>query len=312
MSTGLTLYEIIWFFLLYSFFGWLLEVVYQAVSKGKIINRGFLNGPVCPIYGFGIISIYIFFNSISPDGIENIHGVILFVLGTAIATLIELFGGWALDKLFHARWWDYSKEPFNLNGYVCPKFSLYWGLIIVFVVRIFHPFIASHTVEIWPEKYGWPVAGILSCVYFADFVVTVLIVSGLNREIEQLDTLQQKMRRTSDSLSTVLGSNALKTVQRIQTGRIKVELAKEEFLDQAAAARERAKVLSAERRSEVEAEVTSLLHDEEEILDGQARLYERLAKNRFFGTKRLLAAFPDMRSTTHKDALEAVKNELNN
>ena len=73
MIGGLTIYEIVWFFMLYSFLGWVLEVVYHAVSNGEIVNRGFLNGPVCPIYGFGMVGVFTLFNSLASGGITEVN-----------------------------------------------------------------------------------------------------------------------------------------------------------------------------------------------------------------------------------------------
>lgn len=289
---GLSLYEIVWFFMLYSFLGWVIEVVYHAVSKGVIVNRGFLNGPVCPIYGFGMVGVFLLLNSLFPEGAYGMHGGLLFVFGLALATVIELFGGWALDKLFHARWWDYSKEPFNLNGYICPKFSLYWGFIIVFAVRIFHPFLARNTVEIWPKSIGWPVAIVFAVIYMADVVVTVMMVSGLNKQLEQLDQIQASMRVVSDDLTEKLGGGSLKTVQRIEEGRVKAELAQNDIKDLASEARE-----NLDRKMQA-------------LTEKQNALYRKIAENPFFGPKRLIDAFPDLTVHDHAEAFRKVKEML--
>lgn len=307
---GLTLYEIIWYFILYSFLGWVLEVVYQAVSKGKVVNRGFLNGPVCPIYGFGMIGVFLLFNSLFPGGAYGMNGALLFGFGLLLATLIELIGGFALDKMFHARWWDYSNEPFNLNGYICPKFSLYWGFAIVFAVRIFHPFLARITVDAWPKQYGWPAAVLLSLIYAADVVVTVMIVNGLNRELERLDDIRESMRVGSDSLSEFLGTESIKTAQRMQEGRIQAELAKAELKEQAASAREKMKDQSSSLRTRIEGRLQELISKQNKLFDEEESLFRRLLKPQVFGVRRLLTAFPNMRSTKHKEALESIKNKL--
>ena len=118
---GMETYEMLEFFMIYSFLGWCLEVVYHAVSKGMIVNRGFLNGPVCPIYGFGVVSIFIMVHLLSTnkDGmlsqdIGQVSALAIFLGGVVLSTLIELIGGFALDKIFHARWWDYSDKHFLL------------------------------------------------------------------------------------------------------------------------------------------------------------------------------------------------------
>lgn len=107
MICGMTYYQICWYFLIYSFGGWALEVVYHAVACGKVINRGFLNGPVCPVYGFGVLSVFAMMNTFQGSGYQLSDGMI-FLFGVILATAVELIAGWLLDVCFHARWWDYS------------------------------------------------------------------------------------------------------------------------------------------------------------------------------------------------------------
>ena len=121
MICGMTYYQICWYFLIYSFGGWALEVVYHAVACGKVINRGFLNGPVCPVYGFGVLSVFAMINTIQGGGYLMNDGMI-FLFGVILATAVELIAGWLLDVCFHARWWDYSSKPLNLHGYICLEF----------------------------------------------------------------------------------------------------------------------------------------------------------------------------------------------
>ena len=135
----MTYYQICWYFLIYSFGGWALEVVYHAVACGKVINRGFLNGPVCPVYGFGVLSVFAMMNTFQGSGYQLSDGMI-FLFGVILATAVELIAGWLLDVCFHARWWDYSNKPLNFHGYICLEFSLIWGVAILLVVKIFQSF----------------------------------------------------------------------------------------------------------------------------------------------------------------------------
>ena len=107
MICGMTYFQICLYFLIYSFGGWVVEVIFHAVALGKVINRGFLNGPVCPVYGFGVLSVFALLNTIQGSGRQMSDGMI-FVFGIVLATAVELVAGWLLDVCFHARWWDYS------------------------------------------------------------------------------------------------------------------------------------------------------------------------------------------------------------
>ena len=150
------LYAACCFFLIYSFLGWVIEVVYHAVTLGKIMNRGFLNGPVCPVYGFGMTAVLFMFDILGTD-----DPVAVFIIGTLLTTVIELTAGWALYTFFHARWWDYSNMPLNLGGYICPAFSIIWGLAVLAVVRIAHPAIEAVTVDLIPVSILLPLIVIL-------------------------------------------------------------------------------------------------------------------------------------------------------
>ncbi len=155
----MTLFEALCFFLIYSFIGWVTEVVYHAVTLGKIMNRGFLNGPVCPVYGFGMTAVLFVFSLVSVD-----NPFIVFLIGVILTTLIELIAGWALYTFFHARWWDYSSMPLNLNGYICPAFSIIWGLAVLAVVRIAHPALEAVTIGLIPHSILLPITIILTAV----------------------------------------------------------------------------------------------------------------------------------------------------
>ena len=118
---GFSLYHVLAFFLIYSCTGWCLEVIFAAATTGQLVNRGFLNGPVCPIYGFGMV-IVLFTLTPLQDSV-----LLLYIGGVILPSALELVGGWALYKLYHTRWWDYSDFPFNIGGYICLEFSLLWA-----------------------------------------------------------------------------------------------------------------------------------------------------------------------------------------
>ena len=180
MVCGFSLYQILAFFLIYSCLGWCLEVIYAAVSTGQLVNRGFLNGPVCPIYGFGMIIVLF---TLSPLA-DNL--LLLYIGGVILPSVLELVGGWALYKLYHTRWWDYSDFPFNIGGYICLEFSLLWGVGTIVVMKAVHPVIAGF-VEMVPQMVGFVLMCILYACYAADVVVTAFAASDLARELDALE-----------------------------------------------------------------------------------------------------------------------------
>ena len=163
----LSLYELLWYFSIYSFLGWCMEVVFCTVRTGKLVNRGFLNGPVCPIYGFGMVIVLAVLGRFS----DNI--ALLFFGGMVLTSALELVGGWALKKFFHTTWWDYSEKPLNIGGYICLQFSLAWGVCVVLAVRFLH-----RAVEAFVHGIPFPLGVVLLCIlmayFLADTAVTVL------------------------------------------------------------------------------------------------------------------------------------------
>lgn len=127
------MYLLLWIFFVYAFLGWCTEVSFAALTSGRFVNRGFLNGPVCPIYGVGVVIVLFFLDPLRGNTF------LLFLGSVLLTSLLEWVTGFVLEKIFHQRWWDYSNEPFNLGGYICLRFSIAWGLACLFVVEIIHP-----------------------------------------------------------------------------------------------------------------------------------------------------------------------------
>ena len=120
---GVSLYYIINWFFIYSFLGWIWESCYVSIKSKKPVNRGFINGPLCTIYGFGAVSVYL----ILKDFDRNL--LILYAGGVIVATALEFVTGWLMETIFHTRWWDYSNNKFNVHGYICLGCSLVLNLM---------------------------------------------------------------------------------------------------------------------------------------------------------------------------------------
>ena len=222
MLFGFTFYQIAAYFLIYSFLGWCVEVAWAAVRHGKLINRGFLNGPVCPIYGFGMLALLF---ALTPL-LDN--SLLLFIGGMIIPSAIELAGGWLLYKLYHTRWWDYTEQPFNLGGFICLEFSLYWGLGSVFIMKLVHPTIAA-LVGAVPGTLGWALLALLYLVYAADVVVTGIAAAGLADELDTLEKIADGIHDVSDAMAGLIGSTAMDADQKWDEGRLQFKLASAEL-----------------------------------------------------------------------------------
>ena len=115
----MSIYYSILYFFVYGFLGWCTEVIFAAFKQHRFVNRGFLNGPYCPIYGCGVVIVVAVLTPLK----ENLF--FLFVGSFLLTSILEYITGFVLEKVFHNKWWDYSNLPFNIKGYVCLKFSIY-------------------------------------------------------------------------------------------------------------------------------------------------------------------------------------------
>ena len=294
MNDLLILYNILWFFLIYSFGGWIIEVAFHAVRMGRIVNRGFLAGPLCPVYGFGILFVLgllevirrLFGYDLSSGGIAQM--ILLFLFGMLIASFTEFLAGLLLNVFFSVRLWDYSEKPLNLKGYICLGFSALWGTGILFIIRLVHPALEAAVVRILPLTVGIPLLAVLVTVFAVDSVLTVLTMIGLDRKLEEIDSLQATIRSVSDKMTVNIASTSIKTAQNLERGKLQVHLAGMELKQKKEAAEARSRALAAS------------------LLSGGKSIFTRSS------FKRLLNAFPQMTLPRHSDAFAYVKSLLRN
>lgn len=293
------MYEYICYFIIYAFLGWCTEVAYKAVTVGQFVNRGFLNGPVCPIYGFGMGFVIW---ALTPV-VDN--AFLLFAGGFIITTALEWLTGFVLEKLFHAKWWDYSGEPFNIKGYVCLKFSILWALACMLIMNVIHPLIAA-AVAIVPVFIGKIIAGISLAALAADSVLTVNTVTKLNRQLRHLSELGAAMRSISDEI----GENIFESVADINERNERVKALIEEH---AREQREKIEKRGEEIRRQIEEhgqEITAQIFAQIEAAEKIKAEYEKTEQERHFGYGRLLRAFPDIEHRRHKESLEKIKAKM--
>ena len=128
---------IILLFFIYSFLGWFMEVCVALHDENKLINRGFLIGPYCPIYGVGVLLIMLLLHKYADDPF------VLFIMAVLLCSILEYFTGYIMEKLFKARWWDYSHKKFNINGRICLDNLLAFGILGLLVMYVLNPFFIS-------------------------------------------------------------------------------------------------------------------------------------------------------------------------
>ncbi len=193
-------------FFIYSFLGWNLEVIYYGVTEERFINRGFLSGPICPVYGLAFYAaVWIF----AP--LANNFFVIFFGMATA-CTVVELIAGEILYHTFHMRWWDYSDYKFNYKGYICLRFYIYWGIAASLGIYVLHPAVLTLV-----NHMALPLKAFLLVVFtllmVTDTIVTIATIIGFQKKVKAFTMLSSGMKIVSDKI----GSGVYGTVDTIVT-----------------------------------------------------------------------------------------------
>lgn len=173
--------DLVLLFSFYAFAGWVLETVYASISEKRFVNRGFLTGPFCPIYGIGALLIIQSSNLLK--GIAGNTPVLLtasIMLAIISATALEYLTGYALEKIFNCKWWDYSNESFNIKGRICLKYSLLWGILAYILLTIVNPLVATGIATVPLSMIH--ISALILIVYFVlDIAHSVAAILDLNK-----------------------------------------------------------------------------------------------------------------------------------
>ena len=159
-------------FVFYSFLGWLMEVTQGYVRHKKFVNRGFLIGPYCPIYGYGAISMTLLLKGYANDPI------VLFVMAIVICSILEYTTSFVMEKLFKIRWWDYSNRKFNINGRICLETMIPFGILGCLMIYFVNPFMFA-IIDMIPSNLINIIAVILFIIYLVDNAISIIIISNL-------------------------------------------------------------------------------------------------------------------------------------
>lgn len=181
------------FFFFYSFVGWVWESCYVSVRKRCWVNRGFLHGPILPIYGSGAVVIL----AATIDFREEPW--LIFFFGMAAATALEYVTGAVMERLFHVRYWDYSNQKFNLNGYICASSSLCWGVFSVLLIRVVHVPVERVVLDI-PAIAAEGLALALTAAASVDLTQSFNEAMDLKRILVQLEESREQIRKIQEKL----------------------------------------------------------------------------------------------------------------
>ncbi len=185
--------SLIAYFIIYSFLGWVLESVFKTILARKPINSGFLYGPFCPIYGFGALIMLIFLKRFS----DNI--ILLFIIGFFVLSIWEYIVGFLLEKAFKTKYWDYSKNKFNIKGRVCLLNSCYWGILAVIFTKLIHPPIQD-IIGTVPKELLMYADIILFAIITIDYIFSVIKVYNINVSINLLNDITKNIKQELDKI----------------------------------------------------------------------------------------------------------------
>ncbi len=278
MILGLTPYFIFMNFYVFSFFGWIYESAFVSIRDHKLINRGFLNGPLLPLYGTGATLVYILLRPLEP------HPSLLFICGMVIATVAEYIVAILLEKLTHAKWWDYSNEPYNFQGRVALIPSLFWGFLSIFLFDFLEPLVIK-IINFIPVKEGTYLLVIAIILTSADLLYTIFTAVNFSRQLEaiynfcnEVESLLQDIRYKT-LRETIYSKTANFNIKK-ETIYNKINSLKEAFGTDA-----------------------RLLQIEERFKSYFEKHSKFLKKRPFNGNIRILDAFPTMKLISHNKKL---------
>ena len=191
---GIDGYEVVMWFLTYSMMGWLVESIYMSFCNHKITNRGFAKGPFCPIYGFGALTVFFVLRPYSDNSI------LLFFLGSFLATTLEFLTALVMKRIFGEIWWDYHEKPFNYRGIICLESSIAWGFYTLFLFMFLQNIVAAFVAMI-PVRAGRVIGNLILIGYIMDFSATIYRQNKENlqesmdeEQIQQIEQAKDKMK----------------------------------------------------------------------------------------------------------------------
>ena len=270
----MSIYYSILYFFVYGFLGWCTEVKFAAFKQHRFVNRGFLNGPICPIYGVGVKLVIACLEAFQSNLL------LLYISSVILVTVLEGVTGWAMDKLFHNKWWDYSKLPFNIGGYVCLLFSLIWGVACVFIVYFVHPLI-HQVLSLIPHSAGIALIAILGIALLSDIIVTTSAIVKFNQYLERLKHITDELHAISNQIGSELYQNVMHVLDMQESSRQKLDDVKLEVSEEI-----RMQIVELKTRAQ--------------------NLGEKVPKP----ARRLLKAFPKLESRNYKAQLELFRQKL--
>lgn len=303
------------FFFIYCFLGWIWESCYVSAKQRKWVNRGFLRGPLIPIYGFGAISVLFVVIPVRD------HLGWVYILGMASATLLEYVTGAVMERLFKVRYWDYSNQPLNLHGYICLVSSLAWGAFSVLLIHVIHLPVERLILDLN-----------LGVVEILSFVLTILFAADttqsfndamdLREVIERLTESSQEIRKIQKRMDVIIavidsdvqeGKKKAEELRKRADEYLSAEKRLPELSETVNVYLERAKQKSSEAAQGIREEISRFSEEMgrfQEILEEQRKKKASMAKSRrYIRSLGLLRRNPGAVSRSYREALEEIQGK---
>ena len=201
-------------FFIYSFCGWAMESFGGIFKEKKFINRGFLIGPYCPVYGCGVVGITVLLSKYQNDFYA------LFILVTVMCGSLEYFTSYIMEKLFNARWWDYHNHKFNINGRICLETLIPFGIVGTIIVCTLNPILYSYFDNISDQTINI-ITLIISVLFIIDFIVSFCIISSFKgatyNQKDNTEEISNKVKEKTEEISDVLKDKTEDTIMHLES-----------------------------------------------------------------------------------------------
>lgn len=184
---GYPIYDLFLYFIFYSFLGWGMETCYCSICEHRLVPRGFLYGPICPIYGAGVLLMILFFTPLK----RNL--VLFYVTAVVVMSSWEYFVAWLLETVTHVKYWDYSHFRFNLKGRICLWVALVWGILSYVVIFYIHPPIDSRF-DLIPPALKYALCGVLLIILLADATLTIHHLALVSKLVVGVTVLSEELQ----------------------------------------------------------------------------------------------------------------------
>ena len=208
-------YELFLYFFIYSVIGWCAEMLYCRLYDGKWSDRGFLYGPYCPIYGFGGLIVLIFLEPVANNEI------LVFLLAMILTSILEYITSFLMEKIFDAKWWDYSDRPLNINGRVCLLNSTLFGLLGLIITYIIHPYVKI-LINYIPGTFVQYIVLLIMIILSVDFTITLNSLLNFKDKLKEIESIKETLKEKSNYKNKVISAKIEELKQNLIEKRLKI------------------------------------------------------------------------------------------